>query len=833
MTQNSQLAKKISPLNGELPIHCQEDLASLKNFVRVKIQSAPLADAVSPCDMQHVLLTGATGFLGRFLARDLLQTHPSITVHCLIRANSVEEANQRLQDSFIEAKIWDPAYQSRIQVIPGDITQEKFGLNVDEFLALSKMIDAVYHLAANLSLATNYSNLRETNTLSIRNVIEMCLTVRFKHLFYASSMGVFPEYMCRFTNEFTSSYIDDEAQPDVALMKRHFPPDILGYPWSKLVAEQALLYAQSFGLPLALFRLPLTGNSSVGFTQAGNILVQFLGAMFDVNMIMPNSSMQVNVEPADTLSKICVAICANPNRQYTIYHCCDTRTSTRTADLAEIGIYLEETSFRKFKRACLTRGTQSPVNGSWLLLDRFAPYWFSQEKLEDSIPISDRSINVDCTFSIKWPSHLSRFIQSSEWVSKQGDKWPYPLPKSQLNIDKLVSQAEKYAARWDLQFKEIYSDLMIEGLDNLIKGLNSPSVHYLSYRRGLTVLEMNRLLRENAAFVSERKHNPMIDDERICQPIFIVGINRTGTTLLHRLLSRDDNFLTLKTYELFDTALPDGDYLSIASSRSDPRRTFTMDAIDDSGIGKLLAGIHEIEVDEPEEDYKLLKLSFASWLWTVIFDMPNYAEWLENTGADHAYKHHYGIMQHFNWRRRNNSHTSGTKSWLFKMPFHLMELEALIDTYPDAMFIQTHRSPIEFMGSWISLVNQVRSMFLEPKPLDEITSTQITLMSHMLERAIQFRSRHPELENRWIDISFSDLVADPKKTVQSIYERVNRPLEQHTLETMDRWLHTQAERRKSETRHDYKSLELELAEGKIGTKFDCYIDFVDSLGIKI
>ena len=100
-------------------------------------------------------------------------------------------------------------------------------------------------------------------------------------------------------------------------------------------------------------------------------------------------------------------------------------------------------------------------------------------------------------------------------------------------------------------------------------------------------------------------------------------------------------------------------------------------------------------------------MAFGSWTSTVRFHVPEFGRWLAATGTQHAYAHHRRIMQNFTWQRRQRR-PDHQGQWLFKMPFHLMELETLVETYPDALFIQTHRSPSQFMGSWNSFVEKAR-----------------------------------------------------------------------------------------------------------------------------
>ncbi len=234
MPELDTLRPEVTPLTGTLPPQCQRDIDSLRRFIDKTASRSSMDAPVNPSDFREVLLTGATGFLGRFLLRDLLRRNPDLTVTCVVRADHSQHAFSRIQTALEEAEIWEDELAPRIRALAGDIHLPRFGLKAPQFADLCQRIDAVYHLAASLSVATPYVALRRTNVLSIRGVLDLCLATRLKHIFFASTMGVFPEYFCGFANEYSGSRITHQMQPDIASMKRAFPLGLLGYPWTKV-----------------------------------------------------------------------------------------------------------------------------------------------------------------------------------------------------------------------------------------------------------------------------------------------------------------------------------------------------------------------------------------------------------------------------------------------------------------------------------------------------------------------------------------------------------------------------------------------------------------------
>ena len=828
MAQPFADADTVPPLIGRLPPQCQRDVDSLRRFVHSTIAEESPAGPVSPSDFREVLLTGATGFVGRFLLRELLRRNDRLIVHCLVRAASVEHGFARIRAALEHAEIWDEAYEPRIRIATGDICEARFGLSEADFDDLCRRVDAVYHLAANLSLVSSYASMREVNASSLRNVLALCLRTRLKHVFYASTMAVFPEYFCNFSNEFSRGRIEHHMQPDLATMKRLLPLGLVGYPWSKVVAEQVLLFANAAGMPMAIFRLPQTGMSSTGFTQGSGVALRLYLAAIQLEMAPVGFSIQSNAEPVDSLSEICTAISMNPERRFTIYHCCDPQPPHDDFKPADFGLYLREVPYKTFRRACQALGERSPLHGLWTLVDFFAPYWFGDNGAGGAAPVDDRAIREDCPFPIRWPALLVRHARSYDWVRRQHDGWPYPVPRARLDFDRLIAQAEGYAERMGVPFERTFPAWMRTGFQRLVEALNAPQAGLLEERRPHLVYGLTRQLRNNAALALERQQHPEIEREEIVRPVFIVGINRTGTTFLHRMMARDGRFWTLRRYELAEPVLATGEYAGVACTAGDPRRAHLKEVLDATRVVDQFAEMHRIDIDEPEEDFPILRQAFASWISTVTHYVPDYGCWLAATGSGNAYAYHHRVMQHFTWQRRQRE-PDARKSWLLKMPFHLMELDALLENYPDAIFIQTHREPERFMGSWNSLVDRIRSLSMEPRPRRDTGTEQLALMSGMLNEAMQLRASRPELESRWVDVDYRDLVEKPMAVVNAIHERLDWRLDPGAAADMENWLARQAEQRRGEPPHRYSLEDFGLTAERVAAAFAPYREFVATL----
>ena len=702
MTEPGSIETRVPPLVGALPAQCQRDVVALRRFVHATISQGPPAAPVSPADFKEVFVTGATGFIGRFLLCDLLRQKSDLVVHCLVQADDDGHGFERVRAAIQQADIWDEAFTTRLRVKAGDVGRARFGLGAKNFDELCERIDAVYHLAADINLASSYAVIRKINTLSMRQVLDLCLRRRFKHLFHASTMAVFPQYFFDFAREFKYSRIDHQMQPELTEMKKKFPIGFIGYPWSKLTAEQALLFAREAGMPLAIFRLPQTAVSTMGYIQPNDLTMKILAAVLDCESMPEGFTFRSNHESVDTLSQACTAISLNPDRRFTIYHCCNPQLDYYNLELADFGVYFPEVPYESFKRACQARGENSPLHGHWAVLDHFGKYWFSKEKADDRLPICDRALREDCPHPIKWAGVLTKLRRSYKRGQENRRHWPYPASHGRLDFACLIDRAKRYAKDNGVSFESAYPTWMRQNLQQLVQAFQASDAKLLENKIVDIAFDLSRLLLINAGFARERQRYPEIEREEITRPVFIVGINRTGTTYLHRLMSRDQRFWALRGYEYTAPRLSKGEYATIGCTPDDPRRAWVEDLLNSSDALELFEGVHDFDADEPSEDFPILSMAFGSWTLIVRFRIPEFGRWLAATGSQRAYAHHRRTMQNITWqhRQRQPEHQG---QWLFKMPFHLMELETLVETYPDAYSSRPIENPHNLWGPGIAL----------------------------------------------------------------------------------------------------------------------------------
>ena len=140
---------------------------------------------------RHVLLTGATGFLGAFLLSELLE-RTSADIHCLVRARSADEARKRLRQTLQVYSIWRDDFSARIVPVPGNLEMPGLGLSSQLAAQLASTIDVIYHSGATVNWIYPYERLKAPNVLGTQEILRLATRIKLKPVHFVSSLGVFP-----------------------------------------------------------------------------------------------------------------------------------------------------------------------------------------------------------------------------------------------------------------------------------------------------------------------------------------------------------------------------------------------------------------------------------------------------------------------------------------------------------------------------------------------------------------------------------------------------------------------------------------------------------------
>jgi len=257
-----------------------------------------------------------------------------------------------------------------------------------------------------------------------------------------------------------------------------------------------------------------------------------------------------------------------------------------------------------------------------------------------------------------------------------------------------------------------------------------------------------------------RRRHPELDAERIERPVIVIGMGRTGTTILHDLLARDPNLRVPLTWEVESPCPPP----ERASYESDPRiaasdaRLARTDALIPS-----FKSMHPMGALLPQECVSMLSTELASVAFELQFRVPSYTRWLhEEADLAPVYAGHRRWLQLLQWRCPGR--------WVLKSPCHLWHLRALLAAYPDALLVQTHRDPLKVLSSLTSLATTLRKMASDAIDPNAIAREWSHLNAIAYEHSVRARTDGWIDPRRVLDLHFTDFVADPFATLRRLYD---------------------------------------------------------------
>lgn len=290
--------------------------------------------------------------------------------------------------------------------------------------------------------------------------------------------------------------------------------------------------------------------------------------------------------------------------------------------------------------------------------------------------------------------------------------------------------------------------------------------------------QMLELLSHRLRLADFRRRNQAVVWQKIERPLFIVGLPRTGTTLLYGLLAEDPGHRAPLSWEIDDPVPP----ARTETYHTDPRIETTRKRFDQ--VNRLAPGfqaIHPVGALMPQECIVTTASEFMSIRFQMCFDVPSYDEWLLQQDMHETYQHHRRFLQHL------QLHHKGER-WILKSPGHLGPIDALFEVYPDAMLIQTHRDPIRVVPSVASLEYTMRLVSSDHVDPARVGRQMIQTWSTLLEQGMAARARHPERESRILDLSMREIVSAPMATVEKIYRHFDLELRPEARERMQAYL---------------------------------------------
>ena len=257
-----------------------------------------------------------------------------------------------------------------------------------------------------------------------------------------------------------------------------------------------------------------------------------------------------------------------------------------------------------------------------------------------------------------------------------------------------------------------------------------------------------------------------IEPSPIRSPIFITGMQRSGSTFLHELLTQDPAHRAPRVWEVMfpvSAGKPDRGW-------SDSRiRKAAMCLWWFRRLAPRADAVYPMRARTPHECVAIHSYTLLSEEFVSSCRIPSYETFLRMADLSPAYAWEKRFLEHLQYNRP-------VKRWLLKSPDHSYGMEALFSVFPDALVVQTHRNPLEVLRSSIQMTEVLYGLFAKPIGREQIAEREARVVAASAERFIQFRDAHPELNSRFVDVSYPELAADPSAVVRRIYDQFEMPL---------------------------------------------------------
>jgi hypothetical protein len=325
--------------------------------------------------------------------------------------------------------------------------------------------------------------------------------------------------------------------------------------------------------------------------------------------------------------------------------------------------------------------------------------------------------------------------------------------------------------------------------------------------------DLVRLLNNRLRLIADRRRHPGIAAEVIRRPLFITGLPRSGTTFLHALLAQDPAHRAPQVWEVMHPSPPPEQ----ASYATDPRIAATAKQL--KWLDLLMPDfkkVHLIGASLPQECIAITSHAFRSYTFETMSTVHSYRVWHDSQDKRPEYEFHRHFLQHLQWRCPG-------QRWVLKAPGHLLALEALLQVYPDAGIVLTHRDPLKVLASCASFTEVLRHGFSDRVDKVSMARQVQQRWTEGAGLAVKFRQTQGNSHHQLFDVHYVELLRDPMAMVRRIYEFFDLELSGAAQTAMERFLLANPKNKGGV--HRYSLEEFGLNPETERRRFQSYVDF--------
>jgi len=370
------------------------------------------------------------------------------------------------------------------------------------------------------------------------------------------------------------------------------------------------------------------------------------------------------------------------------------------------------------------------------------------------------------------------------------------LQVGDLRLQSLLKDAQKRTG-----FADFGLPYFMAGLEKLLESLRQDA-HLRFYGRLVMRFMLTNYLSQRLMFVDAQKNKPELFSSLKQPPIIITGLHRSGTTFLHRLLALDPAIVGTPFWRLYRPFHPPGplDFRKI--------QAWTELSI----LKPIFPGIqnkHCIRPFATEESCWMLGLTFHSMVFWILSPVTSYQHWLWQQDLHEAYEEYALLLQALQSAAPN-------QRLVVKAPDHMPHLGHLLDAVPNAIIIQLHRDPFTCALSLSSLFYSTHIALSERVDPRRLVESNLKMTAGFI-KANQNVRQDPAINGRVLDVDYEELVSDPKKTIQGIYQSFGLSFTEGYADRLAQYLKRFNQQRK--TAHHYSPDQFGLSPDEVRAYF--------------
>ena len=374
-----------------------------------------------------------------------------------------------------------------------------------------------------------------------------------------------------------------------------------------------------------------------------------------------------------------------------------------------------------------------------------------------------------------------------------------------LNPQELINTAKNQT-----NLENLGNSIFLEGFYSLVNSINNEAdlneIGMQAQQHRIEGILANMLRIEESL-----KLNPEIVTQKIEAPVVIVGLPRTGSTMTHRLLAADPNHTAMLWWEGRYPAMLNGE------SRGHPKERMKLGKAEVEAVMQAspeALTIHPWDYKGADEEILLLEHTFFSTVPESFMRLPSYSKWVESQDHTHAYAQLKIMLQYLQWQNPGRE----SKRWVLKSPHHLGFIDKLLEVFPDAKVIQTHRDPQRTVPSFCSMCANLFEPLANSYNKNEIGKHWANKLAKVLNHCMKVSNANA---GNFLNLEFNKMIKDPIAEMSEVYNFIGEDFSDQTENAMKVW---KEENKHEMGAHQYSLEEFGLESSFIDVNFKKYIN---------